>query len=164
MNNLDINVFGNLMQNVINYLNQSFMNLTQPSSHEWLHNIDVIMTAIAFQITSLTVVYSTVYSDADKKTQQSSVSLAFVWGIHRDRGIPRTKDKLRGKCFLFMTSSWPDSTRCDTTRNHHMTVISLLVAWRKYEITPMCISKINLLYTKILFLSPRMSGETVHLY
>ena len=41
------------------------------------------MTAIASQITSLTIVYSTVYSDADKKTHQSSASLAFVRGIHR---------------------------------------------------------------------------------
>ena len=31
------------------------------------NNIDVIMTTMASQITSLTVVYSTVYSDADKK-------------------------------------------------------------------------------------------------
>ena len=41
------------------------------------------MDAIASQITSLSIVYSTVYSDADKKTHQSSASLAFVWGIHR---------------------------------------------------------------------------------
>ena len=37
------------------------------------------MDAIASQITSLTIVYSTVYSDAD----QSSMSLAFVRGINR---------------------------------------------------------------------------------
>ena len=30
----------------------------------------------------------------------------FVWGIHRDRWIPRTKGQLRGKCFHLMTSSW----------------------------------------------------------
>ena len=36
------------------------------------------MGAIAFQITSLTIVYSTVYSDADQRKHQSSVSLAFV--------------------------------------------------------------------------------------
>ena len=35
------------------------------------------------QITSLTIVYSTVYSDADQRKHQSSASLAFVWGIHR---------------------------------------------------------------------------------
>ena len=52
------------------------------------------------------VVYSTVYSDADQRKHQSSASLAFVWGIHRDRWIPRTKGQLRGKCFHLMTSSW----------------------------------------------------------
>ena len=31
----------------------------------------------------LTIVYSTVYSDADQIKHQSSRSLAFVWGIHR---------------------------------------------------------------------------------
>ena len=41
------------------------------------------MGAIASQITSLTIVYSTVYSDADQRKHQSSASLAFVWGIHR---------------------------------------------------------------------------------
>ena len=42
---------------------------------------DVIIGAIAFQITSL-VVYSTVYSDADQRKHQRPASLAFVWGIH----------------------------------------------------------------------------------
>ena len=41
------------------------------------------MGAIAFQITNLTIVYSTVYLDADQRKHQSSASLAFVWGIHR---------------------------------------------------------------------------------
>ena len=45
-----------------------------------LRKFDVIMTTIASQITSLTVVYSTVYSDADQRKHQSSASLAFVWG------------------------------------------------------------------------------------
>ena len=69
------------------------------------HYIDVIMTTMAFQITSLTVAYSTVYSDADQRKHQSSASLAFVLRIHRDRWIPRTKGQLRGKCFHLMTSS-----------------------------------------------------------
>ena len=63
------------------------------------------MTTMASQITSLTVVYSTVYSDSDQRKYQSSASLAFVRGIHRDRWIPRTKGQLRGKCFHLMTSS-----------------------------------------------------------
>ena len=41
------------------------------------------MGAIASQIISLTIVYSTVYSGADQSKPQSSASLAFVWGIHR---------------------------------------------------------------------------------
>ena len=49
------------------------------------HYIDVIMGATASQNTSPTIVYSTVYSGADQRKHQSSASLAFVWGIHRDR-------------------------------------------------------------------------------
>ena len=76
------------------------------NSYSTEHYIDVIMTTMASQITSLTVVFSTVYSDAYQRKHQSSASLAFVWGIHRDRWIPRTKGQLRGKCFHLMTSSW----------------------------------------------------------
>ena len=47
------------------------------------HYNDVIMGSMASQITSLTIVYSTVYSGADQRKHQSSASLAFVWGIHR---------------------------------------------------------------------------------
>ena len=47
------------------------------------HYGDVIMGAMASQITSLTIVYSTVYSDADQRKYQRSASLAFVRGIHR---------------------------------------------------------------------------------
>ena len=56
--------------------------------------------------TSLRVVYSTVYSGIDQRKHQSSASLAFEWGIHRGRWIPRTKIQLRGICFHLMTSSW----------------------------------------------------------
>ena len=41
------------------------------------------MGAMASKITSLTIVYSTVYSGADQRKHQSSASLAIVWGIHR---------------------------------------------------------------------------------
>ena len=75
------------------------------------HYNDVIMTTMVSHITSLTVVYSTVYSDADQRKHQSSASLAFVWGIHRDRWISRTKGQLRGKSFHLMTSSWITTTR-----------------------------------------------------
>ena len=48
-----------------------------------IHYTDVIMTTMASQITSLTLVYSIVCSGADQRKHQSSASLAFVWGIHR---------------------------------------------------------------------------------
>ena len=50
--------------------------------HTLSHYDEVIMTTMASQITSLTVVYSVVYSDQRK--HQSSASLAFVRGIHRE--------------------------------------------------------------------------------
>ena len=65
------------------------------SSVENVHYGDVIMGAIATQITNLTVVYSIVYSDADQGKHQSSASLDFVWG----------NVQWRGKCFHLMTSS-----------------------------------------------------------
>ena len=48
-----------------------------------IHYNEVIMGAIASQITNLMIVYSTVYSSADQRKHQSSASLAFAWGIHR---------------------------------------------------------------------------------
>ena len=50
---------------------------------EPVHYNDVIMGEIASQITSLTIVYSIVYSVADQRKHQRSVTLAFVRGIHR---------------------------------------------------------------------------------
>ena len=55
---------------------------TQPPSR-LEHYTDVIMGTIVSQITSLTILYSIVYSDADQRKHQSSASLAFVRGIHR---------------------------------------------------------------------------------
>ena len=56
-------------------------------AHQYLgrkfHYSDVIMTAMASQITNLTIDYSSVYSSADQRKYQSSASLAFVRGIHR---------------------------------------------------------------------------------
>ena len=47
------------------------------------HYDDVIMTMLASHITSLTVVYSIVYSGVIQRKHQSSASLAFVREIHR---------------------------------------------------------------------------------
>ena len=74
-------------------------------SKHWLRNAthynDVIMGVIASQIISLTIVYSTVYSGADKKKYENNASLAFVRGIHRGRLNSRHKWPVTRKMFPF---------------------------------------------------------------
>ena len=71
------------------------------------------MEAVASQITSLTIVYSTVYSDSDQRKHQSSASLAFVRGIHRGPVNSPHKWPVTRKMFPFddviMKSITPDS-------------------------------------------------------
>ena len=62
---------------------------------------DVMMSAIASQISSLTIVYSTVYSDADQRKYQRSASLAFVRGIHRWPVNSPHKGPVKRKTFTF---------------------------------------------------------------
>ena len=67
----------------------------------WTHShyCDVIMGAMASQITSLMIVYSTVHSGAYQRKRHSSASLAFVWGIHR---WPVNKWPVTRKMFPFV--------------------------------------------------------------
>ena len=62
------------------------------------------MSAMLSQITSLTIVISTVYSGTDQRKPQSSMSLAFVWGIHQWLVNPPHKEPVTWK--MLMTSSW----------------------------------------------------------
>ena len=48
-----------------------------------IHYSDVIMSTVASQITSVSIVCSTVGSSADQRKHQSYTALAFVWGIQR---------------------------------------------------------------------------------
>ena len=61
------------------------INIPPPSDVQLgiFHYNDVIMSVLASKITSLTIVYSTIYSGADERKRQSSAPLAFVRGIHR---------------------------------------------------------------------------------
>ena len=52
---------------------------------------DVTISVTTSQITSLTIVYSAVYSGADQRKYQSSASLAIVRGIYRWLVNPHTK-------------------------------------------------------------------------
>ena len=73
---------------------------------------DVIMGTIAAQITSLTIVYSTVYSGADQRKHQSSTSLVFVRGIHRGPMNSPRKWPVTRKMFPFDDVI----SRCDAGR------------------------------------------------
>ena len=65
------------------------------------HYSDDIMGTFASQITSLTLVYSIIRSDADQRKHQSSASLAFVRGIHRGPANFLHKWPVTRKMFLF---------------------------------------------------------------
>ena len=73
---------------------------SKPCNH-LLHYNDVIMGTMASQITSFTIVYSTVYSGIDQRKHQSSASLAFVRGIHRRPVNSPHKGPVTRKMFPF---------------------------------------------------------------
>ena len=71
-----------------------------------VHSNGVIMSAMASQITCVSIVYSIVCSDADQRKHQSSASLAFVRGIHRWLVHSLHKGPVTREWFHLMTSSW----------------------------------------------------------
>ena len=84
------------------------------------HYNDVIMGAMACEITSLTIVYSTVYFRRRSKKHQNSASLAIVRGIHRWPVNSPHKGPVTRKIFLFddiiMTlhhEKYADGLRCN---------------------------------------------------
>ena len=97
----------------------------------------IIMGEIASQITSLTIVYTTVYSDVDQRIHRSSASLAYLRGI--DRGPVNSPHKwpvTRIFFFHLMTSpcisliyirQWGQWTThyCMQYRNNSLCVIAI---------------------------------------
>ena len=67
-----------------------------------IHYNDAIMVAMASPITSLTIVYSTVYSGAYQRKYQSPASLAFVRGIHHGSVNSSHKWPVTRKMFPFV--------------------------------------------------------------
>ena len=93
--------------------NQCFGSINTPWTNKTSdHYGDVIMGAITSHITSLTIVYSTVNSEADQRKHQSSASLAFVRGIHRGPVNSPHKWPITRKMFPFddgiMMTRWLD--------------------------------------------------------
>ena len=104
----------------------NFVNVTViEDSHLWcsyisFHYGDVIMGAIASQITSLAIVYSTVYSDTNQRKHQSSASLSFVRGIHRGPVNSPHKWPVTRKMFPFddVIMSYPIMTSPTSHQRH----------------------------------------------
>ena len=69
--------------------------------YRWFNYSDVIMVAMSSLITSLTIVYSIVYSGTDERKHQRSASLAFVRGIHRSPVNSPHKGPVTRKMFPF---------------------------------------------------------------
>ena len=87
------------------------------------------MGHMASRITSLTIVYSTVYSDADQRKHQSTASLAFVGGIHRWLVNSTHKGSVTWKMFPFddVNDVQNDSDE-SSMRRHDMETFSPLLA------------------------------------
>ena len=65
------------------------------------HYNGVILSAMASQITSVSIACSTVGSGADQRKHQSLASLAIVWGIHRWQVNSPDKSPVTRKMFPF---------------------------------------------------------------
>ena len=63
------------------------------------HCNGVIMSAMASQITGVSIVCSTIYSGADQRKHQSATSRAFLRGIHRWPGNSPNKRPVTRKMF-----------------------------------------------------------------
>ena len=109
--------------------------LTEKLTNVALHYNDVIMGTIASQIISLTIVYSTVYSDADERKHQSSASLAFVRGIHLGPGTSPHKWPVTRKISPFhdvimsnlhpwtiVVRAWSNSITPETTECNYLSM------------------------------------------
>ena len=83
------------------------------------------MGAIASQNTSLTIVYSTVYSGTDQRKHGSSASLAFVRGIHRWPVNSTHKGPVSRKMFPFDASSWHYETEPSSAAHRRVPVSNL---------------------------------------
>ena len=70
------------------------------------HYSEVILSAMASQITSASIVYSTVCSGTNQRKHQSSASLGFLRGIRRWPVISPHKGPVTRKMFPFDDVTW----------------------------------------------------------
>ena len=78
-----------------------------------VHYSDVIMSMMASQITSVSMVCSTVCSGEDQRKHKSSASLAFAMGIHQWSVNSPHKGPVTRKMFLWRHhGSWCQQSQC----------------------------------------------------
>ena len=89
------------------------------------------MGTMTSQINSLTIVYSAVYSCADQRKHQSSMSLAFVQGIHRwPVNFPHKGPVNRTLSCICTIPSTKIITPCFTEGNTDQKPINSLAPWK----------------------------------
>ena len=123
-------LIGQQLQSLITLSANSLLQTTAASNMTHYHYSDVIMGAMVAQITSLTIVYSSVYSGADERKGQSTASLAFVWVVHRWPVNSPHKWPVTRKMHL-MTSSCNHRFLLHSRRLPWLFVLSLIIAWLK---------------------------------
>ena len=111
------------------------------------------MGAMTSQITSLTIVSSTVYSGSDQRKQQSSTSVAFVRGIHRwpvnspHKG-PVTRKKVPFDDVIMLT--YIEITRAEVR------VMAAMVTWFNYVLSVLDCIMISLRRAKSINCVPQI--------
>ena len=105
------------------------------------------MSAVASLTTSLTIVYSTVYSDANQRKHQRSASLDFVRGIHRWPVNPPSQGPVPRKIFPFddvimvYNIAWPAaiwSCRNHLLNDNIIPNTNKGIHFEGYQLCPMC--------------------------
>ena len=107
------------------------------------HYSDVIMSAMASQITSVSIICSTIGSGVDRRKHHSSGSLAFVQGNHRRPVNSLHKGPVTRKMFPFgnviMSIGSNVKHICNCKRppylTSHLTEVAIMSNQRKYQAT-----------------------------
>ena len=113
------------------------------------HYSDVIMSAMASEITGVTIIYSTVCSGADQRKYLSSASLAFVRGIHRSPVNPPSQRASNAE----NVSIW---------WRHHRKLVTIM--WKEtveiIDLTRVIVTSVGPIFMrlKLLFLQRRVSN------
>ena len=96
-----------------------------------------MLNVMVSQITSVTIVYSIVYSDADQRKLQSYASLAFVRGIHRQITGEFTEQRasnMENASIWWHHHYFDPAEHVATMNNGHVNVLGpLLLTWINFN-------------------------------